>query len=261
MITKLQQKVTRKLRKAVYERCSLNNSDYSLHDLRDLDSRYQEMNRQHAKVHQGVIRELHARQHRNVLEVACGTGWNVQYFKDANLEYFGLDISETAVAVAALKYPEFRYFNLGICDAQLIRDNSFDAVYNSSMLEHIGNHAEAIQEMIRLARLEVYILFFEGLSDASEHQIEFHPFSEAEIAGANWRPSRTSSSYVEKNVFGRKLVLQDHGAESRKGWYWNRYSKKRILELFDGSSHQVEVWDRSNRPYFDNQSVLVIRKR
>ena len=118
----------------------------------------------HVKAHTGLIQEMRERQFTTVLEVACGTGWNILTFK-ITVWYYGLDISETAIAFAMMKYPEHRYFNLGICDSSMIGGDSFDIVYSSSMLEHIGYYEEAMREMIRLSKREVWILFFEGLSD------------------------------------------------------------------------------------------------
>lgn len=148
-----------------YRYFPLNGMRYSPHDLEGLDSRYRVMHEMHVKAHTGLIQEMRERQFTTVLEVACGTGWNIPHFQNNGFEYYGLDISETAIAFAMMKYPEHRYFNLGICDSSMIGGDSFDIVYSSSMLEHIGYYEEAMREMIRLSKREVWILFFEGLSD------------------------------------------------------------------------------------------------
>jgi ubiquinone/menaquinone biosynthesis C-methylase UbiE len=132
---------------------------YSPHDLEDLDSRYRVMNEMHNKAHTGLIQEMRERQFSTVMEVACETGWNIPHFQKSGLKYYGLDISETAIAIAMMKYPEHQYFNLGVCDSTILSAESFDVVYSSSMLEHIGYYEEAMREMIRLAKKEVWILF------------------------------------------------------------------------------------------------------
>jgi SAM-dependent methyltransferase len=231
---------------------------YTLHDLEDVDGRYARMYRDHEAVHRGAIQELAGRGYRSVLEVACGTGWNVPNFRAAGLAYTGLDISETAVALAAMKHPEGHYLNLGIRDARVLRGDSFDAVYSSSMLEHIGYPEEALAEMVRLARHEVRVLFFEGLSDLPDHQVEFHPHDENETG--TWRPSRTDRARVEKSVFGVKLLLQDHGPERRRGWYWNRYSRSRLLASIAGLPVRPTVLGSTDRPWIRSESVLVLAK-
>jgi ubiquinone/menaquinone biosynthesis C-methylase UbiE len=72
------------------------------------------MNKMHMNAHKGLIHEISNKKIKNVLEVACGTGWNIPYFRETGLTYYGLDISDTAIAVAALKYPEELFLNIGI---------------------------------------------------------------------------------------------------------------------------------------------------
>jgi SAM-dependent methyltransferase len=223
-------------------------SRYSLADLEDLDSRYRVMHELHRHAHLGLIREIQDLAPTEVLEVACGTGWNVPHFRAARMTYYGLDISETALATAALKYPEHRYLNLGITDCRLIKDESFDVVYNSSMLEHIGCYREAILEMVRIAKRAVYILFFEGLSDAPDNDIRFHPYEPRDVSGE------------AKDIFGRKVVLQHHLHEDRRGWYWNRYARRKVLEVLAEAGLEASVLDTTNRPYLKEESVVVIRK-
>lgn len=231
-----------------YKYISLCGARYTCFDLTDLDARYRRMHQNHFDKHAGLIREMQERKFTNILEVACGTGCNIQNFQDIGLEYTGLDISETAIAMAMIKYPANRYINLGICDCKMIRDESFDVVYSSSMLEHIGYYKEAIMEMVRLAKKEVWILFFEGLSSDDDHKVDFHPYTETEISG------------VDKDIFGRKVVLQDHIHEKNKGWYWNRYSKKKIMELFEVTTFRVEIMDKTNRPFMGEETMLIIIK-
>lgn len=223
-------------------------SPYTLHDLADMNARYGTMHDLHRSAHVGAIEEIGKGNFKSLLEVACGSGWNIPFFNKLGVEYYGLDLSETALAVSMMRYPEKKYFNLGVSDTRMIRDGSFEIVYNSSMLEHIGYYKEAIQEMVRLAEKEVWILFFEGLTDEPENRIDFHPHTPAERSGAS------------KDIFGRKVVTQDQIYAKETGWYWNRYSKKKILEVFDGLGVSVEILDKSNRPYLPTESIVVVRK-
>lgn len=255
----LTRKLRRHARRLVHRRQRLCGSDFTLHDLEDVDSRYLQMHRLHAEAHRGLVAELGGRGFRTALEVACGSGWNQPFFVQAGLLYHGLDVSETAVAVAALRHPESLYLNLGIRDCALFRDGCFDVVYSSSMLEHIGYAEEALREMLRLARREVVVLFFEGLSEGGEHQVEFHP-QEPGDGHLLWRPSRTDPSRVERNPYGFKMVLQDQGPGNPPGWYFNRYSRQKLLASLAGWPCQAKVLGRGDRPYLREESVLVLSK-
>jgi ubiquinone/menaquinone biosynthesis C-methylase UbiE len=217
-------------------------------NLRTLDEAYFTMNDQHRRVHEHFIRSLSAFQDSTVLEIACGTGWNIPRFQEAGLKYFGLDISDTAIALAALKYPEQQYFNIAVGDCSVFRDEAFDVVYNSAMLEHIGYMEEAILEMVRLAKHQVIILFFEGLSDLPEHTIDFHRWDDKELSGE------------KTNIFGRKLLLQNHRVHNNLGWYWNRYSRSKLEKFLNDSGLSFELCVSSNCSALENQTALVISK-
>jgi ubiquinone/menaquinone biosynthesis C-methylase UbiE len=183
-------------------------------DLHELDRRYAVMYHHHAEMHRRAIAAT-GDDCTTVLEVACGTGWNVPLFVQRGLRYCGLDISETAITGAMAKHPEHPYLNLSVHDLERLADGSFDVVYNSSMLEHIGNWEHAITQMLRIARRELVLCFFEGLTDTADNDIHFHPYTAAEIRGD------------KLDLWGRKIVLQ----HDPPGWYWNRYSLRQIERL------------------------------
>jgi ubiquinone/menaquinone biosynthesis C-methylase UbiE len=222
---------------------------YHAYDLRRLDWSYWLMYENHRTLHRGLIQEIATitnvrHEPTTLLEIACGTGWNIDSFVQAGFDYYGWDISETALSVAMRKHPECRFWNMGVLDGKFIQDNSFDVLYNSSMLEHIGYHEEAILEMIRIAGRHLFIVFFEGLSDDSCHAVKFHPYSEQQVNGQ------------EKDLYGRKIVLQDHRHTSEKGWYWNRYCKQEIERLVASTGCQFELLDAGNRDYIDRETIL-----
>ncbi len=184
-----------------------------------------------------------------VLEVACGTAWNAPLFIGEGFKYCGCDISETAVSLALRKFPDCAFLNLGVRDLGIVRDASFDVVYSSSMLEHIGFCELAISEMARIARRSVYIVFFEGLSDDDDDSLKFFPYSADHINGK------------EKDLFGRKIVLQEHLRTNEKGYYWNRYSRRKMFALLNDHQYDYEVLDGAARKYMKCEHVLHIRKK
>jgi hypothetical protein len=102
--------------------------------------------------------------------------------------------------------------------------------------------------MARIARRSVYILFFEGLSEDDDHSLKFFPFSGDHVNGK------------EKDLFGRKIVLQEHLRTSERGYYWNRYSQRKMSTFLNDLQYDYEVMDHATREYMKCESVLHIRK-
>ena len=223
-------------------------SDRTLSDLEAVNFKYERMLQTHEELHAGLIASLDAERNRTVLEIACGAGFAIPHFRAKNLDYFGWDISETALAVAMLKYPEASYFNLSVVDLKLVKDASFDIVYSSSMLEHIGFWEQAIREMVRVAKNNVYIMFFQGLFAGDENKSEFLRYEEEVVAGS------------KGHVYGRKLILQDHMVHNEKGWFVHKFSRNVVTTFVRELGYEFEILDGSNTDYIDNEAVLVIRK-
>jgi ubiquinone/menaquinone biosynthesis C-methylase UbiE len=85
-----------------------------------------------------------------ILEAGCGTGQTLSYFSRTH-DTVGLDISPAALDLAAsnCKYPVLgSIFNIPF------RDNTFDLVYNSGVIEHFKDpeNIAAIKEMARITK-------------------------------------------------------------------------------------------------------------
>lgn len=234
--------VYRFIRPALWRRTEPVYSDY---DLRRLDYEYSRMYGQHETLHRGLAAEIAATcgNRGTLLEVACGTGWNAGNFP--SFDYYGLDISETAISLAMRRQPERRFLNLGITDAKILKDASFDVVYNSSMLEHIGYMEAALIEMVRLTKRHLYVMFFEGLAEQSS--MRFTAYEAPQVSGA------------EKDMYGRKVVLQNHG-RPEKGWYWNRYARAQVEDLMARQGLNYEILGTSERSYIAHESVLHVMR-
>ncbi len=88
--------------------------------------------------------------HSKILEPGCGTGQTLTLLSDRH-ETFGLDISRAALSLAqnSCKNPVLgSIFNIPF------RNNTFDLVYNSGVIEHFRDphNVEAIKEMARITK-------------------------------------------------------------------------------------------------------------
>ncbi len=199
---------------------------YSIADLNVVESNYAQMFSMHRDIHEAIVRDICTDANSSALEVACGPGHCVPLFRAYGINYTGMDISETAIAASAMKFSDIQLLNLSIEQSAILAPRSFDAVYNSSMLEHIGKFEEAIFAMWRLARRRMDLMFFEGLSDAKEHAIKFFPYDRSEDA-TSWG-----------GEYGMKVALQDHGprdgrigSEPVPGYFYSRYAQEPMLDL------------------------------
>ena len=199
---------------------------YSVDDLKVVENNYGKMFSMHRDIHQKIIDDICADKNSSVLEVACGPGFCIPLFRAYGVDYTGMDISETAIAACAMKFSDIQLLNVPIGQSAILVPQSFDAVYNSSMLEHIGKFEEAIFAIWRLSRRRMDLMFFEGLSNAKEHGIKFFPYD------------RSESAETWGGEYGMKVALQDHGprdgrtgSEPVPGYFYSRYAQEPMLDL------------------------------
>jgi SAM-dependent methyltransferase len=216
-------------------------------DLAALDRTYEGMYKLHRNCHEGIIAELGRLRaaealEARMLEVACGTGWNIKNFVDHGFEYSGLDISERAISIAMMRNPRGMFFNLPISNAAFISEDSFDLVYCASMLEHLDDFRPALRSLIRIARRHLFVVFFEGLKSVGDNEIQRYPFS---------HPTYFLS--------GQKFC--DLHASYDGQYFWNRYSLQSVAECISQSAHaRWEVLDSSNRGFLSKETIVHVVK-
>lgn len=145
-----------------------------------LDHSYAGMYRLHHHCHEGIAVEIAAmmndRTARRFLEVAPGTGWITRLFINVLPEYWAIEISEFAVKVLLRRFPKAHIINCEIEQADVVADDAFDVVFCASMLEHIGDHETALKHLIRLARTDLFVVFYEGLGADEEEVFRHFPY-------------------------------------------------------------------------------------
>jgi SAM-dependent methyltransferase len=225
-------------------------------DLQMLDGAYQVMFSFHRDVHERAYRDIGSTS-KSVLEIACGTGFAYPLARVHDLNYLGVDISETAIAMCCLKYPDGLFLNAPIYGLGSLADRCFDAVYCSSMLEHIGKVEIAVQEMWRLAGRRLDLVFYEGLADSDEHLFRFVPYDTAE-------PRETWGG-----CYGMKVVLQDHGPRDGRsdgrpipGYFMNKFAREPMRRLIGElpGVEGVEIRDLPHQRHGMRTWVTVLKR-
>jgi 2-polyprenyl-3-methyl-5-hydroxy-6-metoxy-1,4-benzoquinol methylase len=94
---------------------------------------------------------------KRVADVGCGAGYGTKVFSDAGAaEVHACDISKSSLHFARERFGEYaRFTRQTIVDLAEYRDDSFDVVFSSEVLEHIkeyGLEANAVSELRRILR-------------------------------------------------------------------------------------------------------------
>ena len=164
-----------------HRKAEIPSSKYRLSDLIHMEQGYISMERNIGEGTILIIRKFFS-EGESVLDMPCGSACHAKHFIDYGLDYYGMDLSESAISLAMLKYPTYTFFNLSIYDTpQLLLPGLFDNVYCCSLLEHIGNWELALDNMLLLAKNKVVIGFYQGLSSLKTNYYEFHPFTDKNI--------------------------------------------------------------------------------
>lgn len=84
-----------------------------------------------------------------VLDIGCGNKPYKKLFKDKCFEYLGCDIVQSSESCVDI-----------ICEATNIplEDNSFDTIFCTQVIEHVGDHNKLIHEMYRLLKPNGYAI-------------------------------------------------------------------------------------------------------
>jgi len=92
------------------------------------------------------IRNLadYAKPGMKILDLGCGNGRLYEIFKDKNVNYIGIDISEKLIRLAQTKYPEAQFLVGDGLDLPF-KDNSFDVIYSIAVFHHLPSQRLRIQ--------------------------------------------------------------------------------------------------------------------
>jgi len=94
---------------------------------------------------------------QSVLDVGCGTGNNLAFFRELGLRVTGIDASEPMLNIAAKKLGTDVELHLGHAEELPFINNSFDIVTLITTLEFVSEPIKALKEATRVARGQVYL--------------------------------------------------------------------------------------------------------
>jgi ubiquinone/menaquinone biosynthesis C-methylase UbiE len=93
------------------------------------------------------------------LDVGCGEGHLIDYLKRRHVigSVLAIDLKRQKLETAKQMYPQVDYFNADV-NALSFKDNMFDYVVASEIIEHIPEPARALRELQRVAKKQAYFI-------------------------------------------------------------------------------------------------------
>ncbi len=98
---------------------------------------------------------------RNILDVACGTGYFAKILKDKGANVVGVDISEKMIKIAKEKYEEtgIKFLVRDAKDLEGIASNQFEFVISNMSFHAIKDVSETIDEIARVIQTGGKLIF------------------------------------------------------------------------------------------------------
>lgn len=104
------------------------------------------------RVHEFIISKIPA-DVKNILDVGCGNAWAAEHFIHIKKRITSLDVSFINPKKALGKFPSIYHSALTADSFHLpIKDNSYDCVIASEIIEHVINPKEFIKELYRVVK-------------------------------------------------------------------------------------------------------------
>ncbi|MDQ5900971.1 MAG: hypothetical protein QG600_549 [Patescibacteria group bacterium] len=106
-----------------------------------------------AKFNAALLEEAKKLSPESILDVGCGEGFTLEMLRENNVgkNLEGVDFLDRAIELGKKEHPKLTLKQGSIFDLKY-KDNSFDLVICSEVLEHIENPEEGLKELVRVSK-------------------------------------------------------------------------------------------------------------
>ena len=94
---------------------------------------------------------------QSLLDIGCGTGHNLSFFKELGLKATGIDASKPMLDIAAKRLGTDTELHLGQAEILPFDKHSFDIVTLITVLEFVSNPTKVLKEAARVAQRQIYL--------------------------------------------------------------------------------------------------------
>ena len=94
---------------------------------------------------------------QSVLDIGCGTGHNLAFFKELELKAAGIDMSKPMLDIASNTLGSDAELYWGHAEELPFGNNSFDIVTLITVLEFVSDPIQVLKEASRVAREQIYL--------------------------------------------------------------------------------------------------------
>jgi len=213
------------------------------------------MQRERCDCLRSLLREMSG----NVFIIGCGSQDEMSII-NKKCEGFGIDISEKAIKKSRKEHPRFSYC---ISDAtQLpLRENSFDCVVCSEVIEHVQENAKILSEVRRILRGGgIFIvttpnwISWYGLLRKTAEKALHRPFTSGNQPVDNWATPYSLKKKLKKHGFDIDLFMGI--------WYYPPTGRGRkqfppfLTYFLFKSLYRLEIICRKKLPWFGHMILF-----
>jgi len=174
-----------------------------------------------------------------VLELGCGAGANIPFFKHLGAEYYGLDGSPHIIKQLQAQYPEYAK-NISAVDftARIPFNREFDLVFDRAALTH--NSTQAIQNSIELIKKHLVDKgIFIGIDWFSTEHADFTLGTQADDANTRINFEQGQFKDIGKTHFSDK----QHLLSLFKDFTIIQLEHKTVVKEIPEGKHRFASWN------------------
>ena len=181
------------------------------------------------------------------LDLGCGNGRYFEFFKEKNVDYFGVDSSEKLIEIARNKYPEGK-FQLTEALCLPFPNNFFDKIYSIAVLHHIPSEEFRLQVLKETRR----VLKPEGLLILTAWK--FHRSKELYLLF-----KYTILKLIGKSELDFNDIFEPWGKKIKR--YYHCFSKKELENLAAKSEFKIKESGIVKNDKGNRQNIYLIGEK